>query len=173
MTKPGNRMKQLLVCSACALTLGAMSGAASANMCMKKPHGHHAYMKPMPAYGMHRYPGPMQSYGYPAQHHGMHSFTQPSEKKSRKNTRPQQSATAEEPPLPPARGPDIIEIAAAAGEFDTLIKAVVAADLYDTLRGDGPFRVFAPTDAAFARLPAGTLDELLANKDKLGPVNTM
>lgn len=51
-----------------------------------------------------------------------------------------------------------------------LIKAVVEADLYDTLRSDGPFTVFAPTDAAFDKLPAGTLDGLLADKEKLAAV---
>ncbi len=59
------------------------------------------------------------------------------------------------------------ETATAAGNFNTLIKAVVAADLYDTLRGEGSFTLFAPTDAAFAKLPDGTLDGLLADKDRL------
>ncbi|MGB5298517.1 MAG: fasciclin domain-containing protein, partial [Thiogranum sp.] len=68
---------------------------------------------------------------------------------------------------PHAHEPDLIETATAAGDFNTLIKAVVAADLYDTLRGEGPFTLFAPTDGAFAKLPDGMLDELLANKDML------
>ena len=64
---------------------------------------------------------------------------------------------------------DIIETAVAAGQFDTLVKAVQAADLVDTLKGAGPFTVFAPTDTAFAKLPAGTLEGLLKpeNKEKL------
>lgn len=58
---------------------------------------------------------------------------------------------------------DIVDTAAEAGEFSTLITAVQAADLEETLRGDGPFTVFAPTDEAFAALPEGTLDTLLAD----------
>jgi uncharacterized surface protein with fasciclin (FAS1) repeats len=64
---------------------------------------------------------------------------------------------------------DIVETAASAGSFSTLVKALRAADLVDTLKGRGPFTVFAPTDEAFAKLPAGTLDSLLKpeNRDKL------
>jgi len=58
---------------------------------------------------------------------------------------------------------DIVDTAIAAGDFDTLVTAVQAAGLEETLRGEGPFTVFAPTDDAFAALPAGTLDELLAD----------
>ncbi len=63
---------------------------------------------------------------------------------------------------------DIVDTAAAAN-FNTLVTAVKAADLVDTLKSKGPFTVFAPTDEAFAKLPAGTLDELLKpeNKSKL------
>jgi uncharacterized surface protein with fasciclin (FAS1) repeats len=56
---------------------------------------------------------------------------------------------------------DIVDTAIAAGNFNTLVAAVQAAGLEDTLRGPGPFTVFAPTDDAFANLPAGTLDSLL------------
>lgn len=56
---------------------------------------------------------------------------------------------------------DIVEIASANNNFDTLVSAVTAADLVETLQGPGPFTVFAPTDGAFNDLPAGTLDELL------------
>ncbi len=56
---------------------------------------------------------------------------------------------------------DIVDTAAAAGQFETLVAAVEAAGLVDTLKGEGPFTVFAPTDEAFAALPEGTLDELL------------
>ncbi len=58
---------------------------------------------------------------------------------------------------------DIVDIAVADGRFTTLVTALQAADLVDTLKGDGPFTVFAPTDDAFAKLPAGTLDGLLAD----------
>ncbi|MDN3556420.1 fasciclin domain-containing protein [Halomonas maura] len=56
---------------------------------------------------------------------------------------------------------DIVDTAAAAGQFETLVAAVQAADLVDTLKGEGPFTVFAPTDDAFAALPDGTVDDLL------------
>ncbi len=64
---------------------------------------------------------------------------------------------------------DIVDTAVAAGQFTTLAKALTAAGLVDTLKGKGPFTVFAPTDDAFAKLPAGTLDDLLKpeNKEKL------
>jgi uncharacterized surface protein with fasciclin (FAS1) repeats len=68
-----------------------------------------------------------------------------------------------------AHAADIVETAADAGSFDTLVAAVEAAGLVETLKGEGPFTVFAPTDEAFARLPAGTVDSLLQpeNKDQL------
>ena len=71
-------------------------------------------------------------------------------------------------------GDDIVDIAAGNGNFNTLVAAVQAAGLEDTLRGDGPFTVFAPTDAAFAALPAGTVDSLLLpeNKDQLVSILT-
>jgi uncharacterized surface protein with fasciclin (FAS1) repeats len=58
---------------------------------------------------------------------------------------------------------DIVDTAVAAGEFDTLVAAVQAAGLEETLRGEGPFTVFAPTDAAFEALPPGTVDTLLSD----------
>lgn len=63
----------------------------------------------------------------------------------------------------------IVDVASGAGSFKTLVAALKAADLVDTLSGKGPFTVFAPTDAAFAKLPAGTVDSLLKpeNKKKL------
>ena len=67
---------------------------------------------------------------------------------------------------------DIIETAAAAGSFTTLAKAIEAADLTATLKGEGPFTVFAPTDEAFAKLPKGTLDALLKDKAKLAAILT-
>ncbi len=61
---------------------------------------------------------------------------------------------------------DIVDTAVAAGQFKTLAAALTAAGLVDTLKGPGPFTVFAPTDAAFANLPAGTLDTLLKPESK-------
>jgi len=71
-----------------------------------------------------------------------------------------------------SHGKDIVDTAVAAGSFDTLAKALTAAGLVDTLKGPGPFTVFAPTDEAFAKLPAGTLDALLKDKGKLTAVLT-
>ena len=69
---------------------------------------------------------------------------------------------------------DIIDTAVSAGQFNTLAAAIKAADLVDTLRGEGPFTVFAPTDDAFAKLPDGTLQDLLRpeNKAKLQSILT-
>ncbi|HET7290680.1 MAG TPA: fasciclin domain-containing protein [Thermodesulfobacteriota bacterium] len=69
---------------------------------------------------------------------------------------------------------DIVETAAAAGSFNTLVAAVNAAGLTETLKGVGPFTVFAPTDEAFAKLPEGTLEMLLKpeNKEKLAAILT-
>jgi uncharacterized surface protein with fasciclin (FAS1) repeats len=67
---------------------------------------------------------------------------------------------------------DIIDTAVAAGTFTTLAAAVTAAGLVPTLKGDGPFTVFAPTDDAFAKLPAGTVDALLADLPKLTAILT-
>lgn len=69
---------------------------------------------------------------------------------------------------------DIVDTAVAAGDFKTLAAALKAAGLVDTLKGDGPFTVFAPTDEAFAKLPAGTVENLLKpeNKEKLVAILT-
>jgi uncharacterized surface protein with fasciclin (FAS1) repeats len=69
---------------------------------------------------------------------------------------------------------DIVDTAVSAGNFNTLVAAVQAAGLVDTLKSEGPFTVFAPTDAAFAALPAGTVESLLKpeNKDQLIAVLT-
>ena len=69
---------------------------------------------------------------------------------------------------------DIVDTAVAAGNFSTLAAALKAAELIDTLKSEGPFTVFAPTDEAFAKLPAGTLDNLLKpeNKDQLASILT-
>ncbi len=69
---------------------------------------------------------------------------------------------------------DIVDTAVAAGSFKTLATALTAAGLVETLKGKGPFTVFAPTDAAFAKLPAGTVEDLLKpeNKAKLASILT-
>jgi len=67
---------------------------------------------------------------------------------------------------------DIIDTAVAAGSFNTLAAALTAANLVDTLKGAGPFTVFAPTDEAFAKLPAGTVESLLNDIPKLTAILT-
>jgi len=73
-----------------------------------------------------------------------------------------------------AQTKDIVDTAVAAGSFKTLVAAVQAAGLVETLKGPGPFTVFAPTDEAFAKLPAGTVESLLKpeNKEKLVEILT-
>ena len=67
---------------------------------------------------------------------------------------------------------NIVQVAVENGNFNTLVAAVKAAGLAETLQGPGPFTVFAPTDAAFAKLPAGTVDALLMDKEKLASILT-
>lgn len=77
--------------------------------------------------------------------------------------------------IPPAtRAGDIVDVAAGNESFSTLVAAVKAAGLVDTLKGEGPFTVFAPTNEAFAKLPAGTVEDLLKpeNKEKLVAILT-
>ncbi|WP_421709191.1 fasciclin domain-containing protein [Algihabitans sp.] len=73
-----------------------------------------------------------------------------------------------------AKADDIVEIAAGNSDFETLVAAVEAAGLIDTLKGDGPFTVFAPTDEAFAKLPEGTVESLLEpeNQEQLVEILT-
>ena len=71
-----------------------------------------------------------------------------------------------------AHAADIVDTAVSAGQFNTLVQAVQAAGLVETLKGKGPFTVFAPTDEAFAKLPAGTVEALLKDKQKLTQVLT-
>jgi len=75
---------------------------------------------------------------------------------------------------PSSSGKDIVAVASSAGNFTTLVTAIKAAGLVETLQGSGPFTVFAPTDEAFAKLPEGTLDDLLKpeNKAKLAGILT-
>lgn len=93
-----------------------------------------------------------------------------------------QSVSVSEKPIPstmmekveekPMNQKTIVEIASEAGSFNTLVAAVKAAGLVDTLSGAGPFTVFAPTDEAFAKLPEGTVEALLKDKEKLTAILT-
>jgi uncharacterized surface protein with fasciclin (FAS1) repeats len=87
---------------------------------------------------------------------------------------PPEAPAAPEPAPPAMASQDIVDTAIGAGSFTTLVAAVQAAGLESTLRGAGPFTVFAPTDAAFAALPAGTVENLLKpeNKDQLAAILT-
>ena len=76
------------------------------------------------------------------------------------------AATLAVAPAARAQTKDIVETAVAAGSFNTLAAALKAADLVETLKGKGPFTVFAPTDEAFKKLPAGTLESLLKPENK-------
>ncbi|MCL4215126.1 MAG: fasciclin domain-containing protein [Gemmatimonadales bacterium] len=84
------------------------------------------------------------------------------------------AAQMAKPAGPSASTGDIVDVAIGAGSFKTLVAAVKAAGLVETLKSEGPFTVFAPTDEAFAKLPAGTLEMLLKpeNKDKLAAILT-
>ncbi len=79
---------------------------------------------------------------------------------------------AAEVPVVEVAANDIVAVAVGAGSFNTLVAAVKAAGLVETLQGAGPFTVFAPTDEAFAKLPAGTVEALLADKEKLAAILT-
>ena len=87
---------------------------------------------------------------------------------------PLTASAQEEQGHAPAAAPegDIIETAAAAGSFTTLARAIEVAGLTETLKGEGPFTVFAPTDEAFAKLPKNTLDALLEDRENLAAVLT-
>ena len=87
---------------------------------------------------------------------------------------PAPAAEMTTPEPAPMAAKDIVDTAVGAGQFTTLVAAVQAAGLESTLRGAGPFTVFAPTDAAFAALPAGTVEDLLKpeNKAKLTAILT-
>jgi uncharacterized surface protein with fasciclin (FAS1) repeats len=85
---------------------------------------------------------------------------------------PSATAHAQTTPAAMAATRDIVDTAAAAGQFTTLARALTAAGLVDTLKGPGPFTVFAPTDAAFAKVPADQLNALLADPAQLRAVLT-
>jgi len=83
---------------------------------------------------------------------------------------PERTAAATAEPTEAAMAKDIVATATEAGTFSTLLTAATAAGLVETLQGEGPFTVFAPTDEAFAALPEGTLDGLLADPEALKKV---
>ena len=148
-------MKTFLVAAAAtALLLTVMQVATAGPGCGMYQSNFHRASMAHHGHGYHRYGMPQ---AYPTGHHGQMT----------------QSGYGDETLQKEAKAePNIVEVAASAGSFNTLISAVKAAGLIDTLSGDGPFTVFAPTDEAFAKLPAGTLERLLADKAKLTQVLT-
>lgn len=98
--------------------------------------------------------------------------TKPAEAPKAAEPKPADPAMAEPATPPPASAKTIPEVAKEAGSFGTLLTAVQAAGLAETLSGPGPFTVFAPTDEAFAKIPKADLDALLADKAKLTAVLT-
>lgn len=109
------------------------------------------------------------SYASPAQQSATTSSAAPLAQSMQNE--PSQGASAQSTPRTTGT---ILEVASQAGQFSTLLAALTAAGLTETLSGTGPFTVFAPTDAAFAKLPAGTVENLLMpeNKDKLAAILT-
>jgi uncharacterized surface protein with fasciclin (FAS1) repeats len=161
MTSQTQRIQRVVVSGVCALALAAIAGAVNAQHCVKKSQGQ-GYMVPMHPHHMHGYHSHIKRHGYQAP-----AYRQGANGKTGKGGTDQSTRTSSSTAQSRGLEPDIIETATTAGNFNTLIKAAVAADLYDTLRGEGPFTLFAPTDDAFASLPDGMLDELLADKDML------
>ena len=166
MTKLTPRIQRVIFYSTCALALTAIGSAANAHACMKKPYIQ-GDMTPLHPHQMRGYSGSMKGYGYPAPSYRAPAHRQGFNADAVGTGQNQDTRTSSSTAPPRAHEADIIETATAAGNLNTLIKTVVAADLYDTLRGKGPFTLFAPTDAAFAELPDGMLGELLADKDML------
>ncbi len=82
------------------------------------------------------------------------------------------AASTPAPTMSESAAPDIVDTAVAAGDFSTLATALTEAGLVETLKGEGPFTVFAPTDDAFSKLPEGALDDLLKDKEALTGVLT-
>lgn len=150
--------------------LASMPATALAKHCMKmQPYGHAGamhYCAPVPFYP------PMHHHGY---HHNGYHYGCDKAARGAYGHCDQDAGRAQAPQPGPsaegaeasASGADILETAAAARSFQTLIQAAEAAGLEATLRGEGPYTVFAPSDAAFAKLPEGKLDEILADKEGL------
>lgn len=114
-----------------------------------------------------------QGHGYRAYGPMHHQHSKDKSSYSASKGYPAQDYNEQTSAAPASTGPkNIVETAVAAGQFSTLIKAAQAAGLVGTLNGEGPFTVFAPTDAAFAKLPEGTVEGLLKDTDALTKVLT-
>ncbi len=153
-----------LSASICAASIGLLASPAFANYC---PHSKASKYHYAPS-GMYHGHGSKWGHGYGINphmmgHKSMHGYHMGMHgggkggyyKKGMKGS---------------AEKKDLVDTAVAAGNFNTLVKALGAAGLENLLKGKGPYTVFAPTDEAFAKLPEGKLDELLADKEKLAAV---
>lgn len=161
-----------------ALGAGAIEDAAAGGNCgdMKAPHGDHRMAGDPGRHGFHRryYGNPAMAYprhGYRPT--GMHPHTAPYVVPMVYWPQHEgglvKTAMASEAGEAPG---DIVEVAVGAGSFTTLVTALKAAELVETLKGEGPFTVFAPTDEAFDKIPKEDLDALLADKEALTAVLT-
>ena len=152
---------KLRLLSALALSIAASSAAYAGPHCGKMKQAY--YNKPM------YHPTVMMSY---QRHPSMSGYRMT--KAAHRAEKPANMSGYDKngQPVYEKHSPDIIDTAVSAGSFNTLVSAVQTAGLEGTLRADGPYTVFAPTDEAFAKLPEGTLEGLLADGDELKKVLT-
>ncbi len=146
---------------ALALSIAASSAAYAGHQCGKMKKAYDS----KPIY----YPTVMMRYNG---HSGMSEYAMKDAGHRAKKTANMTGYGKDGQPVYKMHSPDIIDTAVSARAFNTLLSAVQAAGLEGTLRGEGPYTVFAPSDEAFAKLPQGTLEGLLADEDKLKKVLT-
>ncbi len=141
----------------CVAAISMVASPAFSKQCMHKM----GYMHHPMHYNMHHGYGPKWKYGYKQGYGPMYGHGRPTSKSSNEKSYKEEQTKIDTEKL------DLVDTAIAAGKFNTLVKALDAAGLRDLLKGKGPYTVFAPTDEAFAKLPEGKLDELLADKEQL------
>ena len=170
MTIKSQTLTSAVAIGLCTAALSLLAPSASANYCM---HGKGYHAKHTP-YGMYHGYGPKWGHGYKygygmkpywMGHRHMYGYGRGMHGGSYGKNNSQSEAQAAT-----TESKDLVDTAIASGNFNTLIKALEAADLKDLLKSEGPYTIFAPTDEAFAKLPAGKLDELLSDKVKLTAV---
>ena len=154
----------------CALTATSISASARPCASGKMYGGHHPGM----GYGMY---GPHAGMHYPGKAYYGHRYKNKGARYSQPMSEPAYTSTAKrdavnEQPATTTGSQDIVSIASGSEDFETLVTAVKAAGLAETLASKGPFTVFAPTDEAFAKLPVEQLAALLADKEALTRVLT-
>ncbi len=158
-----------LSASICAVSIGLLATPANANYC---PH-HKSFKSHYSPSGMYYGYGPQWGRGYKRgcgmnpymmEHKSMHDYHVCMHKSGKGDYYKKKCMRTS------SEKKDLVDTAIAAGNFKTLVKALGTADLENLLKGKGPYTVFAPTDEAFAKLPEGKLNELLADKEKLTAV---